>query len=66
MHKLKYMHRDIKSLNVFLDGDMVAKVADFGEFGHLALCTSSLHLRACRRRGLRFVGDLRWEVCDEG
>ncbi|KAJ1476012.1 kinase-like domain-containing protein, partial [Baffinella frigidus] len=30
IHDIGYMHRDIKSLNVFLSGDLVAKVADFG------------------------------------
>ena len=30
IHKMGYMHRDIKSLNVFLTADLVAKVADFG------------------------------------
>mmetsp|Transcript_38840 Transcript_38840/g.93622 ORF Transcript_38840/g.93622 Transcript_38840/m.93622 type:complete len:216 (+) Transcript_38840:222-869(+) len=30
IHKIGYMHRDIKSLNVFMDKNMVAKVADFG------------------------------------
>eukprot|EP00283_Hemiselmis_rufescens_P004628 CAMPEP_0173421310 /NCGR_PEP_ID=MMETSP1357-20121228/2466_1 /TAXON_ID=77926 /ORGANISM="Hemiselmis rufescens, Strain PCC563" /LENGTH=715 /DNA_ID=CAMNT_0014384213 /DNA_START=46 /DNA_END=2193 /DNA_ORIENTATION=+ len=30
IHKIGYMHRDIKSLNVFMDQNMVAKVADFG------------------------------------
>eukprot|EP00290_Baffinella_frigidus_P029703 CAMPEP_0180233240 /NCGR_PEP_ID=MMETSP0987-20121128/27965_1 /TAXON_ID=697907 /ORGANISM="non described non described, Strain CCMP2293" /LENGTH=702 /DNA_ID=CAMNT_0022199035 /DNA_START=35 /DNA_END=2143 /DNA_ORIENTATION=- len=30
IHDIGYMHRDIKSLNVFLDKDLVAKVADFG------------------------------------
>jgi len=30
IHGIGYMHRDIKSLNVFVTHDMVAKVADFG------------------------------------
>mmetsp|Transcript_68556 Transcript_68556/g.142951 ORF Transcript_68556/g.142951 Transcript_68556/m.142951 type:complete len:708 (+) Transcript_68556:11-2134(+) len=30
IHGMGYMHRDIKSLNVFLSKDLVAKVADFG------------------------------------
>ena len=30
IHKMGYMHRDIKSLNIFLTKDLVAKVADFG------------------------------------
>mmetsp|Transcript_21421 Transcript_21421/g.49699 ORF Transcript_21421/g.49699 Transcript_21421/m.49699 type:complete len:714 (-) Transcript_21421:279-2420(-) len=30
IHNIGYMHRDIKSLNVFMDKNMVAKVADFG------------------------------------
>ena len=30
MHKLKYVHRDLKSSNVLFSDDMVAQVADFG------------------------------------
>ena len=30
VHNMGFMHRDIKSLNVFLSSDLVAKVADFG------------------------------------
>lgn len=30
IHDIGFMHRDIKSLNVFMSKDMVAKVADFG------------------------------------
>lgn len=30
IHAIGYMHRDIKSLNIFMDKNLVAKVADFG------------------------------------
>ena len=30
IHSMGYMHRDIKSLNVFVTADLVCKVADFG------------------------------------
>ena len=30
IHALGYMHRDLKSLNIFMDKNLVAKVADFG------------------------------------
>mmetsp|Transcript_8200 Transcript_8200/g.27551 ORF Transcript_8200/g.27551 Transcript_8200/m.27551 type:complete len:590 (+) Transcript_8200:528-2297(+) len=35
IHDMGFMHRDIKSLNVFMTKDMVAKVADFG------MCTNN-------------------------
>lgn len=35
IHSMGYMHRDVKSLNVFLTAQMVAKVADFG------MCTAA-------------------------
>jgi len=39
IHDIGYMHRDIKSLNVFLDKNLVAKVADFGFCTPLASST---------------------------
>lgn len=30
LHKLGYMHRDVKSLNVFMTADFVPRIADFG------------------------------------
>jgi len=40
IHDMGFMHRDIKSLNVFLSADLVAKVADFG------MCTPESHSTA--------------------
>jgi Ca2+-binding EF-hand superfamily protein len=36
IHEINFMHRDIKSLNVFMGKNMIAKVADFG------MCTDAI------------------------
>jgi len=41
IQELGFMHRDIKSLNVFLSSDLVAKVADFGMCTPVPLSTDA-------------------------